>query len=316
MRKTLSMAVLAVLLMGFGAQASAQFAISDEEAAAQRSERILENLRYQLPQLRESFIVMGEITGTDIDGLDEGSFTVNGRQSYNFLVTTDDATLYLLSADPIDVSLSTADIAAAMEEESQAAARQAEERHQELTAFAVGMPARGNPDAPVTIFEFSDFQCTYCSRAFGTVEQILEKYPDDVKFVYLHFPLDNHPWAMPAAIASVCAAEQNDDAFWTLHDNYFRNQTTLNANNIVEMSRGFLSASDLDLDAWSICAGDAESEAHQAASMAVQSALAAGSTYGVSGTPGFFVNGHFLNGALPLGTFEVLIDEILEGGGR
>ncbi|MCH7638576.1 MAG: thioredoxin domain-containing protein [Bacteroidetes bacterium] len=312
------MAVLTVMLMGFGTQASAQFAISDDEAATQRRERILENLKYQLPQLRGSFIVMGEITASDIDGLDEGSFMVNGRQSYSFLVTSDDATLYLLSADPIDVSLSSEDIAAALEEERQAAARQAAERHQELTAFAANMPVRGNPDAPVTIFEFSDFQCPYCARGFTTVEQILEEYPNDVKFVYLHFPLENHPWAMPAAIAAVCAAEQGDNAFWILHDSYFRNQRTINPSNVLDASREFLavSGSGIDLSVWSTCAGDTESEDYQQASAAIASSMTTGSTYGVEGTPGFFVNGHFINGALPLETFEELIDEILEEAGR
>ena len=111
MKKILTWAALAVLLPGLATAASAQFAISDDEAATQRSERILENLKYQLPQLRGSYIVMGEITSSDIAGLDEGSFVVNGRQNYNFLITSDDATLYLLSADPIDVSLSSAEIA-------------------------------------------------------------------------------------------------------------------------------------------------------------------------------------------------------------
>ena len=277
-----------------------------------RSCGIAENWKYQIPQLRELYIVMGEITSSDIDGLEVGSFTVNGQQSYKFLVTSDDAQLYLLAAEPIDVSLSAEDIAAAMGEEKKAAAKEAEERHEELNAFAAGMPLRGNPDAPVTIIEFSDFQCPYCARGFATVEQILEKYPDDVKFVYLHFPLGNHPWAKPAAIASVCAAQQDADAFWTLHDNYFRNQRALNQANVLDKSREYLAGSSIDFDVWSTCAGDTESEAYQGASMAIESAMATASKHGVTGTPGFFVNGNFLNGAQPLETFEELINEIKE----
>ena len=311
MRKILAWAVLAVLFMGCNTQVNGQAAGSDDDATP-RKERILENLKYQIPQLRELYIVMGEITPSDIDGVDQGSFIVNGQQNYKFLVTSNDEKLYLLAADPIDVSMTAEDIAAAMEEEKQAADAQAQKRHEELNAFAAGMPVRGNPDAPVTIIEFSDFQCPYCARGFTTVEQILEKYPDDIKFVYLHFPLGNHPWAKPAAIASVCAAQQDGDAFWTLHDNYFRNQRAMTPANVLTKSREFLAGSNIDFDTWSTCAGDPDSEAYKGASMAVESAMATGSKYGVTGTPGFFVNGHFLSGAQPLETFEELIVQIKE----
>ena len=303
--------MLAVLLVGCNTQVNGQTAESGDEMTP-RKEQILENLKYKIPQLRETYIVMGEIIESEIDGLDEGSFSINGRQTYKYLVTEDNEKLFLLAADPIDVSMSADEIAGAMEEERKAEALAALERAQELNAFAAGMPVRGNPDAPVTILEFSDFQCPYCARGFTTIEQLLEKYPDDVKFVYLHLPLGNHPWAKPAAIASVCAAQQDDEAFWTLHDSYFRNQRSLNPNNVLEKSREFLAGSAIDFDTWSICAGDTESEAYQGASMAVESSMETAGKFGVSGTPGFFVNGHFLNGAQPLETFEELIRQIKE----
>ncbi len=304
MNKILSWAAMAVLLMGCNTQVNGQAA---DESSEQRKAKILANLQYQIPQIRDTYVVMGEFTDSGIDGLDQGSFTINGQQTYKFLVTTDDATLYLLAADPIDVSLSADEIAAAMEEERQAGVQEALDRHTELAAFAAGMPVRGNPDAPVTIIEFSDFQCPYCARGFTTVEQILEKYPEDVKFVYLHFPLGNHPWAMPAAIAAVCTGQQDAEAFWTLHDNYFRNQRAINTNNILDKSREFLDGSGIDLDTWATCAEDKESEAYQGAALAVESSMATGSKHGVSGTPGFFVNGHFLSGAKPLEEFDALI---------
>ena len=318
MREFLTAAVLAVLLLGYSAQANAQFATSDDEATTQRAERILENLKYQISELRELNVTMGEITSSDIDGLDEGGFTVNGQQSYSFFVTPDDTRLFLLSANPLDVSMSLVDIAAAMEEERLAAALQEEERHQELMAFAADMPARGNPDAPVTIFEFSDFQCPYCARVVTTVEQILANHPDDVKFVFLHYPLPNHPWAKPAAIASICAAEQDESAFWTLHDHYFSNQQGLNTGNLLARSREFLAAggSNIDLDAWSSCAENTASEGYLQASTAIDNAVASGTAYGVSGTPGFFINGRFVNGAQPLETFEEVIEEVLQDADR
>ena len=103
MNKILSWAVMAALLMGCNTQVNGQAA---DESSEQRKAKILENLQYQIPQIRDVFVVMGDLTDSGIDGLDQGSFTINGQQTYQFLVTSDDATLYLLAADPIDVSLS------------------------------------------------------------------------------------------------------------------------------------------------------------------------------------------------------------------
>lgn len=85
-------------------------------------------------------------------------------------------------------------------------------------------PVYGKADAKVTIVEFSDFECPYCARAYDTVNQIKEAYPNDVKIVYKHFPLSNiHPNAENAAKAAVCAQEQGK--FWEMHDKLFESQT-------------------------------------------------------------------------------------------
>lgn len=312
-KTTLSLAFLAVMLMSIGPAANAQLALSDDEMASERSEHILANLKYSIPPLREAFVVMGDISASETAGLDIGSFTVNG-QVYKYLVTSDDATLYLLGADPLDITLSPQEIAAALAEEYRAAEVERLARHEDLLAFTDGMPVRGNPDAPVTIVEFSDFECPYCSRAFRTVEEVLAKYPNDVNFVYLNFPLDNHPWAMPAAVAALCAAEQDDQAFWTLHDGYFRNQQTITPANVIDVSREFLTEenSAIDMEAWANCSSNPGTESYAAAMSSVRSAMTKGSSYGVSGTPGFFINGLFVNGAQPIETFDAVIAEMLQ----
>lgn len=312
-KTTLSLAFLAVMLMSIGPAANAQLALSDDEMASERSEHILANLKYSIPPLREAFVVMGDISASETAGLDIGSFTVNG-QVYKYLVTSDDATLYLLGADPLDITLSPQEIAAALAEEYRAAEVERLARHEDLLAFTDGMPVRGNPDAPVTIIEFSDFECPYCSRAFRTVEEVLAKYPNDVNFVYLNFPLDNHPWAMPAAVAALCAAEQDDQAFWTLHDGYFRNQQTITPANVIDVSREFLTEenSAIDMEAWANCSSNPGTESYAAAMSSVRSAMTKGSSYGVSGTPGFFINGLFVNGAQPIETFDAVIAEMLQ----
>ena len=86
-------------------------------------------------------------------------------------------------------------------------------------------PVRGDADGPVTIVEFSDFQCPFCARAAPLIADVLKKYPKGVRFVYKQFPLPMHPMARPAAQASLAAQEQGK--FWEMHDVLIENQPTL-----------------------------------------------------------------------------------------
>lgn len=307
MRKTCILLVFALLLSPLAAPVFAQE--GDEAMAGDqaRKDRILANLKAHIPQLAQADPQIGTLEPTEIDGLDQGTLVING-QPRPFLVTHDDKKFYLLASEPLDVSRDTAEIEAEQ-------ARQAAEREETLAGIADGEPVRGNPDAPVTIVEYSDFQCPFCARGYQTMEQVLEKYPQDVKFVFQHFPLTQiHPWAKPAAIATECAANQSPEAFWALHDAYFQNQGELNAGNVVEKSKEYLGDSGIDLAQWETCAGDQSSEAYKAAQAEVEAELATGQELGVSGTPGFFVNGEFLNGAQPITAFEPLIERAKGGG--
>ena len=172
------------------------------------------------------------------------------------------------------------------------------------------MPGKGPADAPITIVEFSDFQCPYCANAAESIEKVLENNSSDVRLVYVHFPLESiHPWARPASIASICAANQSEDAFWTLHDAFFQNQGEMNVANIVSESTNFLANSGIDMDTWKTCASDVNSESYKAASAAVDLSLQIGVSNGVSSTPGFFVNGHYISGAQSPELFQELIDK-------
>ena len=259
---------------------------------------------------------MGEITPSDFAGLEQGSFTISqgGRsQTQQFLVSSDDTRLYVISGEPIDVSRSQEEIEAEVAERQQEEARAAAERHAELQEAVAGRPVRGNPDGSVLIVEFSDFQCPYCARGADTVEQILEKYGEDVRFVFKHFPLGFHPWAKPASIATHCAGKQSPDAFWSLHDEYFRNQKQITSDNVLAKSKEYLAGSGIDMAAWTTCAEDSSSEEYKAAAAVVDADMQLGQKLGVSGTPGFFVNGTFLNGAQPLSAFEPLIEKARTG---
>jgi len=168
------------------------------------------------------------------------------------------------------------------------------------TIDLTGTPARGKADAKVTVVEFSDFHCPFCKRVQPTLTQLLSKYPNDVKLVYKHMPLDQlHPQARRAAEASWCAQQQGK--FWEYHDLLYAGgpdgtDPTLSA---------LAGRAGLNPSAYQQCMASGKAAA------AVQKHVEEGAKFGVSGTPGFFVNGRFLNGALPLETFVQVVEEEL-----
>jgi protein-disulfide isomerase len=162
---------------------------------------------------------------------------------------------------------------------------------------AAAGPAKGPDSAPVTIVEFSDFQCPYCKRVLPTLAQVHEKYGDKVRVVYRHFPLSIHPNAQKAAEASLCAADQGK--FWEMHDLLFNEQQKLAVEDLKEKATRL----GLDGAAFGQCL---DSNKHQQTVLTdARDAAAAG----VDGTPAFFINGRFLSGAVGLDKMAELIDD-------
>jgi len=160
---------------------------------------------------------------------------------------------------------------------------------------------RGNPAAPVVIVEFSDFQCPFCRRAWPTLRGLLDKYKGQVSLAYRDFPLrEIHEQAELAAEASRCAGEQGK--FWEYHDLLFGQTSSLARDALVADAQGL----GLDQKRFGACL---ESGKYKAA---VEEDFQAGERAGVSGTPGFFINGVFLEGARPPADFEKIIDAELK----
>lgn len=160
-------------------------------------------------------------------------------------------------------------------------------------------PSRGPADAAVTLVEFSDYQCPYCRRAEPTIAALLERYPDELRVVYRHLPLDFHANARPAAIAAVCADRQG--RFWDYHELLFANQQQLDAPDL----RRYAEQLALDLEDFDACRESEE------ASRVVETDVRAAGAAGASGTPAFFVNGILLTGARPIEAFAEVIDREL-----
>lgn len=165
------------------------------------------------------------------------------------------------------------------------------------TQVAATGPARGPADAPVTIIEFSDYQCPFCRRAEPTVEQVLAKYEGKVRFVFRHFPLDRiHPLARGASEAAACADEQGK--FWEYHAALFAEGAQLDRAGLDAAA----SKVGLDAAAFAACVDTRKTQA------LVEADLKAGEAAGVNGTPAFFINGIPLRGAVPAEEFEKVID--------
>jgi protein-disulfide isomerase len=162
-------------------------------------------------------------------------------------------------------------------------------------------PAQGSKDAPVTIIEFSDFQCPYSKKYHDEIlPMIMSEYGDEIRYVYRDFPLTSmHSQAQKAAEAAQCAFEQGK--FWEYYEQLFQNQGALDVPNL----KNYATELGLDESAFNLCL-DSGKYAQE-----VQKDFEDGYSYGVTGTPTFFINGRPLVGAQPFSTFQTVIEEEL-----
>ena len=178
-----------------------------------------------------------------------------------------------------------------------------------------GFPSLGPDDAPITIVEFSDYQCPYCTRWHEeTYQRLLDAYPGKIRFVYRNYPLGFHQNAMMSAQAALCAGDQ--DQYWAYHDKLFDEKDLVNnpEGTTLEVATYLEFAADLALDttAFEACLTSekykqfVEDDMNFATTLPPQNGEAA-----VGGTPTFFINGRRLVGAYPLAFFKQIIDEQL-----
>jgi protein-disulfide isomerase len=165
-----------------------------------------------------------------------------------------------------------------------------------------GHPALGTKDAPVTIVEFTDFQCPYCKATEATLKQLRDKYGDKIRLVHMDFPLPFHAHALDAANAARCAGDQGK--FWQFHDSLFANQSKLAPADLKAAAKT-LGMNPTQFDA---CLDKAKYDGQ------IKADQAAGEKVGVDGTPAFFIDGRPLTGAQPAPKFEELIEDELANG--
>lgn len=160
-------------------------------------------------------------------------------------------------------------------------------------------PVRGNVNAPITVVEFSDFECPYCSKLQPTLKQVLEAYPDKVRLVYKEFPLSFHKQAKNASKAALSAGEQGK--YWEMHDLIFKDYNKLNE----EKFKGYAVKLGLDMERFM---KDYQSNKYDAQ---IQRDINLGTSVGVRGTPSLFMNGKRM-GARSFDAFKTLIEGYLK----
>jgi len=153
-------------------------------------------------------------------------------------------------------------------------------------------PSLGDPQAAVTLVEYSDFECPVCRNLHDVLRDLLPKYPGKVRVVFKDFPLEQlHPWARTAAIAGRCAYQQNPTAFWKMYDFIYDHQEIISASNAWTKMMDYAGQSGLDSDTFKACMASSE------AAEAVNASRANAQLLDVNSTPTVFVNGRRMVGA-------------------
>jgi protein-disulfide isomerase len=163
---------------------------------------------------------------------------------------------------------------------------------------------KGPKNAKVTIVEYSDFECPYCVRGYNTIKEVVKAYPNDVRVIYKHLPLDFHPKALPAAKYYEAIGRQSMDKAGKFHDAIFENQ-----NGLKTKGEDFLKETAKKVGA---DMGKLEKDLKDESLLALISEdTEEAQKFGISGTPGFIINGVSLKGAYPFSEFKVIIDKHL-----
>ena len=293
-RHRLSLSVVLVLLMVPGwckaQSANSQQALSNE--VIHRIQREIRS-RYSVPHQVE--ILISAPTASDITGYDKVivTFTHDAKKTtHDFLISKDRKTLARL--ETIDISQ---DLMSKIE--------------------VKGRPVRGNQDAKVTIVNFDDFQCPFCSRMHSTLfPGLLKQYGGKVRFIYKDYPLvEIHPWAMHAAVDANCLGEQNSDAYWDFADYVHFNHKAIAGSNPEEAFRNLDSAATdqankhhLDIQKTQACLKKQDEST-------VRASMSEGDKLGVDSTPTLFINGERVSGAIPEVEMRSIIDRALVDAG-
>jgi protein-disulfide isomerase len=228
---------------------------------------------------------MNEIKPSEVPGMSAVALTIAGPQGSQYvkLYVTGDGK-YAFPAEPMPFG-----------------AKPFEATRQELNKGVNG-PSRGPADAPVTIVEFSDFQCPHCKEAAPIVEKLLAEEPK-AHFVFQNYPLPSHNWAHKAAQYADCVGRASSDAFWKFVQKTFESQEQITDANVDEKLTAIANDSGVKGSDIATCATKPETFTR------VEHSIALGKEAGVTGTPTIFINGRKIpNLGIPMDTLKQLVE--------
>ncbi|HZQ96369.1 MAG TPA: thioredoxin domain-containing protein [Candidatus Sulfotelmatobacter sp.] len=256
---------------------------------------------YTLPP--EVKVIVGAITpSSDMPGYDAVMVKIDGgdgkAKDYQFLISKDRATMlrvtkFDLTRDPFADLMSKIDVS--------------------------GRPSRGNKSAKVTVVNFDDFECPYCSKMHSTLfPEIFKEYGDRVNFIYKDYPLaEIHPWAIHAAVDANCLAAQNSDAYWDFADSIHASKRDVD--NEKTAAARFDSIDKLAMlqgQKHNVDAGKLQSCVKAQNEDAVRASMKEADGLGVNATPTLFINGQKIDGAVPIGELRAALDAALKDAGE
>jgi protein-disulfide isomerase len=293
--------VFLLICAGCSAQShtSSQPASSSGPLSPELQQKIEHQVRSQYDLPPDVTISVGPRQPSDIAGFDTVALRLNGHgkeQKIDFLLSSDGKTLARMTKMDL-----THDVYA--------------ERAGKMDLQ--GRPVRGNPDAKVTIVNYDDYQCPFCSRLHSTLTQeILPQYGDKIKVVYKDYPLPMHPWAKHAANDANCLAKLNSASFWEFADYVHANQHDITGDKDVNKSFASLDKITLDLGK----KNGADADALQACiknqpDAALKSSMSEADAMGVQATPTMFINGQKLEGAVDADDVKMVLNEQLKAAG-
>jgi protein-disulfide isomerase len=265
--------IVAALLVGLTARAQqpAGAAAGASSPAQKNIEAYLRNLYAFGPDVK---LLVGPLKESPVEGMFETSIDVTigeNKENAKFYVSKDGRFLFRgelsdMTKDPLAENLAQIRLTDA--------------------------PALGDPKAPVTIVEYSDFECPVCRNLHDALRSILPKYGAKVRVIFKDFPIEQlHPWARTAAIAGRCAYQQKPETFWKVYDLIYDNQEIISAANAWGKMVDYASQSGLDAEAFKSCMASPEAGA------TVNASHANGEKLEVNSTPTVFVNGRRMVGA-------------------
>lgn len=259
-------------------------------------QRIEAAIRAQYSVPRGINLALSEPRPSDQQGYDQLTVTFTGGKNtstHDFLISKDRKTLvHLEKIDLAKIDL-PADLMAKIDVKDR--------------------PIRGNKNAPVTIVNYDDFQCPFCSRMHATLfPSLLQQYGDKVKFIYKDYPLvEIHPWSMHAAVDANCLADQNNDAYWEFADYVHANQRKVAGANPAEAFANLDKAAQDEAGKFKLDEPRLSACMKKQDESAVRASMAQAEKVGVDSTPTLFVNGERISGAVPEEEMRTMIDRAL-----